>query len=425
MQCRTSGSRYEVKMDGSRYEEEEIVEQSQTDCSRRTESSEPLSRDSPIPLFGRAGFEQSTKLFKDKSSSPANVGTKLPMADKPGSCTYTDKEATNVKMLRVHNCFKIERLTRSEARKLSPGQPFNFVLPDLSPILMCPPTSETGGHNIGTITLSPGNNSSEGYRSASTGTPVAIVRPWESYAVESWRVPPWHPPSVRTSRFMHVDADNNFQVGQRTCKSANLKIIGSRECSIFGNIKSKAGPSQPKNIERPTHDDTEQMQEEDGRLTRRHNELFKTIKICWPPPRSSPCSHLCSTPTPLKPVYFRQPHNLYMHECIYKLRGGQGRVFYWFKPAESVRPGLGRGDTNRGDVTNRVIATPPGPRHSCCGHLDCSGMIWVRAVRNGVSMSQLGMTEYRGVFGSFTARSGFQCQVRCFVRSGFFQVRHK
>lgn len=121
---------------GSRYVEdmETEFERRQPDCPRWTQSSEPLSRDSPIPLVGRAGFEQSTKITKDKPIGPANVCTKLPMADKPWSCTDNDKEAKNVKILRVHNCFKIERLTRSEARKLSPGQPFNFVLLDRLPL---------------------------------------------------------------------------------------------------------------------------------------------------------------------------------------------------------------------------------------------------------------------------------------------------
>ena len=241
-----------------------------------SQTSEPLVCSSPIPLIGRAGSATKSAVEKTRRwlpqlvattawsspafkviysnlCSPVNDGTTFPMADKPGICTDIDKEANAINKSDVMlNSFKSEGLTRSEARKLSPGQLFIFVQ---SPSLMCPPTNETGGHNIGTITLSPGNKRSEGYRSASTGTPVAIVRPWESYAVESWRVPPWHPPSVRTSRFMHVDADNNFQVGQRTCKSANLKIIGSRECSIVGNLKSKAGPQQPNKRERPIHDD--------------------------------------------------------------------------------------------------------------------------------------------------------------------------
>ena len=128
-----------------------------------------------------------------------------------------------------HNLIKNKELTRSEARKLSPGQLFNFVQ---SPSSMCPPTNETGGHNFGTDTSLLGLNTGESVH-CSTGNLVATVRPQVSWAGVLGVDPAWHLPGLWSSQSPSVAADNEFQVGSRTCKSANLELIGSKVKNVL------------------------------------------------------------------------------------------------------------------------------------------------------------------------------------------------
>ena len=96
-----------------------------------------------------------------------------------------------------------------------------------------PPTT-TGGHGFGMPILCRELLTSE----CSDGTPEAIVRPCESWAGSMKCDPPWLLPGVWSVQMPPVNADNEFQVGLQTCKSANLKLIGSSCIDMLKFFKS-------------------------------------------------------------------------------------------------------------------------------------------------------------------------------------------
>ena len=224
------------------------------------------------------------------------------------------------------------------------------------------------------------------------------------------------PPGMWSSPMPSNYAEYFSRAGSCACKHTSLRNIQS-ECDKATTVSSrdsletadappKHGPKEHKRQENYWGSEAQipsvrQASSRAGPHKRARGNKEKSDAPTSCPP-NHPCSHLCITLTPLKPVYFRQPVNKYVHTCIYLFAGGQGPVIPWLKPPELVQPGLGRGDTKaRGDQTAGAMSH--GPRHSCCGLLYCN------------------CGTMRHYDGSIDEQKGFHGEFR-YVSMGFFCI---
>ena len=385
-----------------------------------------VNRTSPIPIIGRTAPppSQTMKIPYNHSHSLDKVSTNFHKARKPEVCTDIGN-GQNVfrKLWYPQQNYKIERLNRKGARKQPPVKPLYFVC--LSPLfidfctskcteanpvaivrpweswrggLVCDPPwhlpgvwsnqplffcaehecqvgaqaskpanlklfgSECGmflksGITDSTVACKPAVRkpgfTSEGFGVArlSNTLPFGSTNGWRlirrSFVIDS-------PSLHRVSRISH-----------RKCVGMSCTIAtGSSEllCTRGGRLEhfQEQGRTTATKNKEGTY--ARQRNTARGRWSLRsaaaEQETIEDLMEAAPLP---PHSHLGATLTPY-PVYFRQPVNKYVHNCIYSLAVGQGQAILLLKPPGLVQPGLrkARGDQGRGD-THRMKHGVPGP----------------------------------------------------------------